>query len=174
MTEEDELALVRQLAHWTFEVYPRRVPPDWQPFQISEKAFEALPKEEMYLAASDIGPPLVDLVKRGPDKGSLRIDEVQSPVLYWERCQRNDAGELLSGQLWSELTGQPAQGKQWSAPDPFQRRIREIESWIRSTFRKSAPKGFWIGPRLAREMKSQSITLRESVHRGSVVALASR
>ena len=31
------------------------------------------------------------------------MDEVRSPVIFYERSGMNDAGELLSGQLWAEL-----------------------------------------------------------------------
>ena len=101
MVKADELAFMNFLERYVFEVYPRRVPPDWRPFRASAKAWEQLPDEDVYLVASDIGPALVDKIKRGPDKGSWRVDEVRSPVIFWERSRLNADGELLSGQLWA-------------------------------------------------------------------------
>src|SRR5262245_8413930 len=100
MNAEDERALLQFLERYVLEVYPRRVPPDWRAFRARAAAHEQLPDGEIYLVASEIGPAEVDKVKRGPDKGSWRIDEVRSPVIFWQRCLKNDDGELLSGQLW--------------------------------------------------------------------------
>ena len=49
----------------------------------------------------EIGAAIVDKVKRGPDKGSWRIDEVRSPVIFMERSRKNEEGELLSGVFWA-------------------------------------------------------------------------
>ena len=40
---------------------------------------------EVYLAAAELGPVLVDKVERGPDKGAGGVDEVLWPVIFWER-----------------------------------------------------------------------------------------
>src|SRR3954465_656867 len=103
MNAEDERALLPYLERFGLGVCPRRVPPDWVAFRASAAAHEQLPEEEVYLCASDLGPALVDKVKRGPDKGYWRIDEVRSPVIFWQRSRLNEDGELLSGQLWAEL-----------------------------------------------------------------------
>src|SRR6185295_1936801 len=50
---------------------------------------------ELYLAAADLGPVLVDRVKRGPDRGHWRVDEVRSPVVFWERSQLDEDGALV-------------------------------------------------------------------------------
>src|SRR5437868_4901437 len=103
MSREDELQFVRFLERYNMEVYPRRVPPDWVTFKASEQNFDKFPEEDVYLVATDIGPALVDKLKRGKDKGFWRVDEVRSPVIFWERSKVNDDGELVSGQLWAEL-----------------------------------------------------------------------
>jgi hypothetical protein len=107
---EDERAFLRWLAQSTFEVYPRRVPPDWKAFRANAESWDRLPPE-LYLAATDLGPVLVDKVKRGPDRGHLRVDEVRSPVVYWERSQLDEDGALLAGQLWAELDVTPQTGR---------------------------------------------------------------
>jgi putative ribosome biogenesis GTPase RsgA len=61
-------------------VYPRRVPPDWKAFRARPDAHAKLPDDDLYLVISEIGPALVDVIKKGPDKGHWRIDEVRSRV----------------------------------------------------------------------------------------------
>lgn len=172
LDRDDELAFVRFLERYPFEVYPRRVPPDWKAFQLSEKTFDRLPPDELYLVATDIGPALVDKLKRGKDKGFWRIDEVRSPVIFWERNVKNDEGELLSGQLWAETDVTQQTGRRDAAPERFRLRVVEIDTWIRKNFRKTHPKGFWVGPKLARTIKETGLPkLRENKHFGREIAV---
>ncbi len=171
MEREDELSFLRFLERFVFEVYPRRVPPDWTTFKAGEDSFEKLPEEDVYLVASDIGPALVDKMKRGKDKGQWRINEVQSPVIFWERCKRNDDGELVAGQLWGELEITQQSGRRDAAPEKFRMRFMEIDQWIKKTFRKTHPKGFWVGPKTARLVKQEGLKLRENKHWGREIAV---
>lgn len=170
MTAEDELAFLRVLAPHGLEVYPRRIPEDWVPFVAAPDQHARLPEEDVYLAASRLGNVLVDKVKRGPDKGSWRVDEVRSPVLYWERCTLNDAGELLSGQLWAELDVTPQTGRRSAAPDQLRALYTELESWLRKTFRRGDPKPWLVGPHAARAHKD-GLVLRDRAHRGGTVGV---
>lgn len=167
MAPADELAFLRFLTGLRLEVYPVRVPPDWKPFLADEQAAGRLP-DELYLAASEIGPVQVDRIKRGPDKGHWRVDEVRSPVIYCERSRENEDGELLSGKLWAELDVTAQTGRRDPAPDRFRRLFLEVEEWVKKTFRRSDPKGFFIGPAAARLYK-EGLVLRDSVHRGGTV-----
>jgi hypothetical protein len=169
MLPEDEEMFVRVLSRSVFEVYPRRVPPTWETFRLSSDRLADLPEREIYLVASDIGPALVDTIKRGPDKGSWRIDEVRSPVLFWERSIRNDDDELLWGQLWAELDVTEQTGRRNAAPAAFRARVTELTSWVTKTFRKADPKGSWIGPAAARAVKEGRLMLREDLHPGRLV-----
>jgi len=168
MLEEDERAFLRQLERFHLEVYPRRVPPEWKSFEATVGHHGRLPEEELYLAASQIAPVLVDPIKRGPDKGFWRVDEVRSPVIFWERSRKNEEGELLSGQLWAELDITAQTGRRDPAPDRFRSVFLEIETWLRKQFRQGRPKGFWVGPAAARAHK-EGLVLRDSQHRGGVV-----
>jgi hypothetical protein len=167
LSPEDERAFLRFLAPHHLEVYPRRVPADWKPFHASVEHQEVLPPE-VYLAAAELGPVLVDRVKRGPDKGAWRVDEVRSPVIFWERSTRNEEGELVSGQLWAELDVTPQTGRRTSAPDRFRSLYQEVEGWLKKTCRRSDPLGFLVGPAAARAFK-EGLVLRESGHRGQSV-----
>lgn len=165
MLPEDEVAFVRMLERSVFEVYPRRVPPDWTTFRLTHEVMAQLPEREVYLVASDLGPAHVDTIKRGPDKGFWRVDEVRSPVLFWERSARNDDDELLSGQLWAELDVTEQTGRKNAAPAAFRARVLELSAWLTKTYRKGDPKGSWIGPAAAREVREGRLSLREDNHR---------
>lgn len=171
MAREDEVQLLRYLERDVFEVYPRRVPRGWTPFRATAAAIDQLPEEELYLVASDIGPALVDPIKRGPDKGAWRIDEVRSPAVFWERSRMSEEGELLSGQLWAELEVTAQTGRRDPAPERFRRRFLELEAWVKKTYRKGDPKGFWIGPAAARLVRETGVSLRENKHWGRQVVL---
>jgi len=153
---EDERAFLRFLTQTPWEVYPRRVPPDWKPFLATAEELDRLPPE-LYLAAADLGPVLVDRVKRGPDRGHWRVDEVRSPVVFWERSQLDEDGALVAGELWAELDVTP--------PDRFRRRFVELEGWLKKTCRRSEPMGWLIGPSAARRAR-EGLVLRAAGHRG--------
>ena len=168
MAPDDEVAFFRFLERFVLEVYPRRVPPDWETFRASEENVPRLPGEDVYLVASEIGPAIVDKVKRGPDKGSWRIDEVRSPVIFMERCRKNEEGELLSGQLWAELDVTPQTGRKDAASDRFRRLFLDVQEYLKKTYRKGDPKDFLVGPKAARLFK-EGLVLRNSEHRGGTV-----
>lgn len=168
MTPEDEVAFFRFLERFHLELYPVRIPPDWKPPRVSEATVSALPEDAAYLAATELGAVLVDKVKRGKDKGAWRVDEVRSPVIYFERSRLNEEGELLSGKLWAELDITPQTGRVTVAPDRFRLLFKEVEEFLRKTFRKSEPMGFFVGPHAARRFK-EGLVLRDSEHRGGTV-----
>lgn len=170
MEGPDEEAFFRFLSQYNFEVYPRRVPPDWKPFRANEEAVGKLPDDDLYLAASDIGPVLVDKVKRGPDKGTWRVDEVRSPVIFYERCRLNEDGELLAGKVWAEMEVTPQTGRRDPAPDRFRSLVIEVEEFFKKRFRKADRPGFFVGPHCAKRVK-EGLVLRDSVHRGTTVGV---
>lgn len=167
---DDERALLQWLERFRLEVYPRRVPPDWAAFRARAADHARLPDEELYLVATELGPAIVDKVKRGPDKGHWRIDEVRSPVIFWQRSRLNDAGELLSGQLWAELDITEQTGRKNAAPDRFRSLFVELEQWVAKTFRRGNPKPWLVGPATARAVK-EGLVLRIDEHRGGTVAV---
>jgi hypothetical protein len=171
MEADDEKAFLRFLERFTFDVYPRRVPPDWKTFRATLANLPRFPEEDVYLVASDIGPANVEKIKRGPDKGNWRVQEVGSPVIFWERCLKNEDGELLSGELWAETDITAQTGRKNAAPDAFRARYLEIEGWLRKTFRKTHPKGFLVGPATARLVKEGALKLRENKHWGREIAV---
>jgi len=168
MSPDDEVAFFRFLERFVLEVYPRRVPQEWETFRANPENMERLPPEDLYLVASEIGAAIVDKMKRGPDKGFWRIDEVRSPVIFMERCRTNEEGELLSGKLWAELDVTAQTGRKNAAPDKFRRLFIEIEEYIKKTYRKGEPKGFFVGPKTAR-LSKEGLVLRDAAFRGGTV-----
>ncbi|MBL8958087.1 MAG: hypothetical protein JNK82_45365 [Myxococcaceae bacterium] len=168
INEDDERALLNWLERFVFEVYPRRVPPDWQTFRARAADYTKLPEEELYLVATDIGPAIVDPIKRGPDKGHWRIDEVRSPVIFWKRSRLNEDGELLSAQFWAELDITEQTGRKNAAPDRFRVMFLELEQHIAKTYRRGRPKPWHVGPATARAVK-EGLVLRIDEHRGGTV-----
>ena len=168
MLPEDERALFRHLARRELTVYPELVPPGYTPIPLDEHAVERLDGTAYYLALERLGPVIVHPVKRGPDKGMLAIEEIPSPVFHFERSFRNEEGELVAGRLWAELdvTDDPhsKQGKHRALRATFE----ELHGWFRKTFRRSDPKGFWVGPAAARAWKSEGLLLREAGHKGKL------
>ena len=169
MSSEDERGFLRFLERFPLELYPVRVPPDWKPPKVGEAAYDRLPEDAAYLAAPECGPVLVDRVKRGKDKGAWRIDEVRSPVIFFERSRIDEeTGELLSGKLWAELEVTPQTGRRDAAPDRFRKLFMEVEQQLKS-YRRSEPKGYCIGPDAARRWKTDNLVLRVNEHRGATV-----
>lgn len=168
MSPDDEVAFFRYLERFVLEVYPRRVPPDWETFRATQENLPRVPEEEAYLVASEIGAAIVDKVKRGPDKGFWRIDEVRSPVIFLERSRTNEEGELLSGQMWAELEITPQTGRRDAAPDRFRRLFMEVEEHFKKSYRRGDPKDFYVGPKAARLFK-EGLVLRDSAFRGGTV-----
>src|SRR5712672_3921857 len=92
MAPEDERDVLRRLSRLQLELWPEVTDPQ-------HRAPLCGPETELvdpayYLAAGDvIGYPL----KRGPDRGRWKIDEVASPVIYLARSLPDEDGELRSG-----------------------------------------------------------------------------
>jgi hypothetical protein len=168
MTAEDERSFLRFLERFELEVYPLRIPPDWKPFPANEGAAARLPDGPAYLAATRVAPLTVDRVKRGPEKGHWHVDEIRSPVIYFERSAFNDQGELASGKLWAELAVTPQSGRLVPAPERFRQIFVEIETWMKKNYYKSEPRGFLVGPDAVRRMK-RGVVLRDSARRGGTI-----
>jgi hypothetical protein len=171
MLPDDERALFRVLARHGLTIYPELIPPGHVAPAVGEDVLPSLDRDAYYLAAERLGPVIVHPVKRGPDKGMLVVEEVPSPVLHYQRSVRNEAGELVAGRLWAELdvTDDPVSraGKHRALRAVFE----EIHGWLRKTFRRSDPKGWWVGPAAARAWKSEGLVLREPGHKGRVVGV---
>jgi len=171
MLPDDEVALFRFLARFGLTVYPELVPPGYTAPAANEEVVAALDGAAYYLAAERLGPVIVHPVKRGPDKGMLVIEEVPSPVIHYERSLRDDKGELVAGRLWAELDVTDDPSSKFGKHRGLRATFQEIHDWMRKTFRRSDPKGWWVGPHAARAWKSDGLVLREAGHKGRAVGV---
>ncbi len=171
MLPADEVALFRSLGHQGLMLYPELVPPGYIAPAANEQLLAGLGDSAYYLAAERLGPVIVQAVKRGPNKGLLAIEEVPSPVLHYERSGRNDAGELVAGRLWAELDVTDDPTSKFGKHRGLRLTFEEIHAWLRKSFRRSDPKGWWVGPAAARAWKGEGLVLREAGHKGRSIGV---
>ena len=166
MLPDDEVAVFRHLARFDLTLYPELVPPGYVPVRLDEAAPARLDLPAYYVAAEKYGPVIVHPVKRGPDKGMLAIEEIPSPVFHYERSLPNEAGELVSGRLWAELDVTDDPNDRNGKPHRLRLIFDEVHQLFRKNWRRSDPKGFWVGPHAAAELKHGKLALREAGHKG--------
>jgi len=166
MLPDDELSLFRHLARRELTLYPELVPPGYVPVKVDEDAPAKLDLPAYYMAAERFGPVVVHPIKKGPDKGMLAIEVVPSPVFHYERSVRNDAGELVSGRLWAELDVTDDPNDRKGKPHGLTLIFDEIHQLFHKSWRRSDPKGFWVGPHAAAALKHGGLALREAGHKG--------
>jgi hypothetical protein len=171
MLPDDERALFRHLARRELTLYPELVPPGHVPLRLDEDAVDVLGSPSWYIAAERLGPVIVHPIKRGPDKGMLEIEEVPSPVFHYERSVRNDRGELVAGRLWAELDVTDDAEDRRGKPLALKALFQEVRDLFRKSWRRSDPKGFWVGPHAAAAWKRRELRLREPGHRGREIGV---
>jgi hypothetical protein len=171
MLPDDERALFRHLARRELTLYPELIPPGHAPLRLDEAAAERLDAPAWFIAAERYGPVIVHPIKRGPDKGMLTIEEIPSPVFHYARSLRNEEGELVSGRLWAELDVTDDPGDRRGKPLALRSIFDEVQQLLRKSWRRSDPKGFWIGPRAAAAWKRRELVLREEGHKGREIGV---
>jgi hypothetical protein len=163
MSPEDERELLRRLTHLQLELWPVVCDPRFEAQLIDEKT--ELIEPAYYFAAGDVtGYPM----KRGPDRGRWKLDEVSSPVIHFSRSLPDENGELRSGAFWAETESAGDYSRQGGKPVRFLKAVRELQEMIKSRYRKSSPvKGtiYFIGPVCARS----GVALREEGRKGELV-----
>jgi hypothetical protein len=170
MLRDDERALFRALERHEVTLYPEAVPPDWKPPRASDEVVASLDRDAYYLAVERLGPVVVHPVKSGRDKGMVKIEEIPSPVLHYERSLPNEAGELVGGRLWAELDITDDPNGRYK-PGGLRAVFNDVEQMFRKAFRRSDPKGWWVGPAAARAVKSDGLVLREPGHKGDTIGV---
>lgn len=163
MSPDDERDLLRRLAAMQLELWPALTDPGYDAPLADDTI--ALEEPAYYLAAGDvIGYP----IKKGPDRGRWKIDEVASPVIFWSRSLPDEDGELRSGYFWAETESAGDNARTGGKPVRFLKLVKELTDLIKSRYRKSSPvKGtiYFVGPAAARA----GIPLREEGRKGETV-----
>ena len=163
MVEDDERDLLRRLERLQLELWPVLSEPGYRAPLVD--ASLTLEEPGYYFAAGDVvGYP----IKKGPDRGRWKIDEVASPVIYLSRSVVDEDGEMRSGYLWAETETAGDNSRMGGKPARFVKAVREIQELIKARYRKSSPvKGtiYFIGPAAARA----GTALREEGRKGESV-----
>jgi hypothetical protein len=167
----DERALLHHLARHGLTLYPELVPPGFVPPRVDAALADSLDAPAFYLAAERFGPVIVHPVKRGRDRGLLEIEEVPSPVLHYERSLRSEDGELVSGRLWAELDVTDDAESRRGKPLGLRRIFDDVQQLFRKSWRRSEPKGFWVGVHAAAAWKRGELVLRVAGHKGREVGV---
>jgi hypothetical protein len=171
MLPDDELSLFRLLARREVTVYPELVPPGYAPLAAAEDTPARLDLPAYYLALERLGPVVVHPVKRGPDRGKLAVEEIPSPVFHYERSLPNEDGELVAGRLWAELEVTDDPGSRVGKPYALKALFLEIQDLFKKSWRRSDPKGFWVGPHAAAAHRRGELALREAGYKGRLVGV---
>jgi hypothetical protein len=171
MFPEDERSLFQMLARKELTLYPETFPPGTVGIPVDDKAQALLVEEAYYLAAEKYGPVIIRPLARGKDRGMLEIEEIPSPVFHYERSLPNQKGELVGGRLWSELDVNDDPGSRIGKPAALRRIFEEVNEFFRKSWRRSDPKGWWVGPAAGAAVKGGRLVLREAGHHGRTVGV---
>jgi hypothetical protein len=98
MSPEDERELFRKLEPRGLDLYPELTTRAAQPLRVDATVAAALDGPGYYLAVGDV---TAYVIKRGQNRGSWKIDEVASPVVYFARSLPDEDGQLRSGYFWA-------------------------------------------------------------------------
>ncbi len=149
MLPEDEKALFRLLARHRITIYPEIFPPGWQPPLVGEETLPSLDRSTYYMAMEALGPVVVHPLKRGPDRGMLKIEEIPSPVFHFERSLPNEAGGAGGRPALGRAPGDRGHREPPGKPRGLTFVFDEIHDLFRKSWRRSDPKGYWVGPHAA-------------------------
>jgi hypothetical protein len=162
---EDEKNFLSFLAQFELRAYPERVPHGWKPFVVKPENQHLLVEDAYYFADERGAPVEVRPVKRGKEKGTLEIDEVNSPVMHYLRSVVDEAGQLRSGRLWCELNLTGDMQKNPAFDERFRRMMLAIREHLKTRTFRSQPDGWHIGHAAARLSKTGTV-LREEGRKG--------
>jgi hypothetical protein len=165
MAPEDEAELFRKLEPKGLELWPEFIPRGFRPHKLTAEDAATLDGEGYYFALGDVQ---AYPMKRGPSKGMLKIDEIASPVVHFQRSLVDEDGELRSGHFWAETEASGDLARLGGKPPGFHRLVRELQDHLKARFRKSQPAGFYVGPAAARLAQSGTV-LREAGRKGVTV-----
>ncbi|HUB05816.1 MAG TPA: hypothetical protein VMB50_02385 [Myxococcales bacterium] len=165
MSPEDEVAFFRALEPMGLTLLPEIVPAGLQPAPVTGDLAKAIEGTSYYLAAERLAPVEVREIERGPNRGSLEVDEIRSPVIHYERSVR-EGQELRSGRLWAELVVSGDTRENVGKSEAFRQLFERIRTYLKR-FRRSQPIGVFIGPGAAR-LFQMGVKLRGAGRKGEM------
>lgn len=168
LAPEDEKELFEMLSRYEMTLYPERIPPGYVAPKVEPACLEGLEVESCYLAAENLGPLHLHVVKRGKAAGTSEIDESQSPVIHYERCVIDDEGALRAGRMWMWLDIGGDARRNPAFPDALRNVWLKVRDFIQSRSTKSQPDGWFVGPH-AVEAHENGTVLKDAGHRPRVL-----
>src|SRR5262249_12927234 len=78
--------------------------------------------------------------------GRMKIDEVLSTVVHFQRSLSDEDGQLRSGHFWAELESSGDLARLGGKPAPFHRLVRDIPELVKSGYPRDQASGVYIGP----------------------------
>ncbi len=166
MTPDDERELLRKLEPWKLDLYPELTEARAEPVPVDANAAAKLDGPGFYFAVGDV---VGYAIKRGQNRGKWKIDEVDSPVIYFARSLPDENGELRAGSFWVELEASGDYARTGGKPDWLRRLWLEIYGFLKVRYRKSKPTGFYVGPHAARAQQQAGLVLREAGRGGETI-----
>lgn len=168
MAPEDERQFLGELAPFEITIWPQLVPADHEGLKASAALAGTLTEPLYYLALEQLGPVLANKIKRGPDRGLWRVDEVKSAVIQWERSILDEDGQLRAGRIWAELKNSGDTLRRVQKNVRFEGIFRKLEESIKKRARRSDPVGFFVLPHAAR-LAGEGLVMREDGRKGGIV-----
>ena len=72
----------------------------------------------------------------------------------------------MSGRLWAELEVTDDPGSRLGKPPALKVLFQEVHHLFQKSWRRSEPKGFWVGPTPRMAVKREGLKLRVAGHKG--------
>ena len=164
MSPEDEAELFRRLEPRELELWPEAIERGYTAPKLRGEHAATLAHEAYYFAHGDVQAfPL----KRGPNRGMMKIDENVSSVIHFLRSVKDEDGALRSGHFWVELEPAGDISRQGGKPAAFHKIVRELADFLKTRYRRSNPPGFYVGPGAAR-LSQAGTPLREAGRKGAL------
>lgn len=168
LAPEDENQIFELLSRYEMTVYPERFSAGYVAPKVAAGCLDGIEMESCYLAAENLGPLHLHVVKRGKAVGTSEIDENQSPVIHFNRCIIDEDGALRSGRMWMWLDIGGDARRNPAFPDALRKVWIQLRNYFLSRATKSQPDGYFIGPH-AVEQHDKGLVLKETGHRGRVL-----
>ncbi|MHB8418232.1 MAG: hypothetical protein ACYDCL_09160 [Myxococcales bacterium] len=163
MSPEDEVAFFRALEPMGFSIVPEIVPAGSEPRPVTGELAGSLEGASHYLAAERLAPLELREIERGPNRGSLEVDEIRSPVIHYERSVR-EGNCLHAGRVWAELVVSGDTRENVGKSEAFRQLFERVRAFLKR-YRRSEPVGALIGPGAARLFR-QGVLLRGAGRKG--------
>lgn len=164
MSPADEAELFRRLEPKELDLWPEAIERGYTAPKLRGELAAKLDQEGYYFAYGEVEAyPL----KRGKNRGLMKIDENLSSVIHFLRSVKDEDGDLRSGHFWVELEPAGDISRQGGKPAPFQKIVRDLSDFLKTRYRRSNPPGFYIGPGAAR-LSQAGTPLREAGRKGEL------